>query len=200
MAKKSKKDKKPSANPADALRDAVERTFAGAAGGASQRMSDVFDDFASALSRLRETLDERRVIETLETLRDEVAGLRQRVAELEAQGGSRASAAVTSAQEAVRNVAGTATRGAKKPAAAAKRAAKKTAAKRKPAARKAAAKRKPAARKSAAKKPAARKRAATKKPAAAKKPAATTKSASRSGTGKQAAAKKPAAKPAASSS
>ena len=96
MAKKSKKgNKKASANPADALRDAVERTFTGAAGagsGAQKRMSEVFDDFGTALVRLRETVDERRVIDTLETLRDEVAGLRQRVSNLELGGTPRGAA------------------------------------------------------------------------------------------------------------
>jgi colicin import membrane protein len=164
MAKKSKKSKKASANPADALRDAVERTFkeaAGAGSGAQKRMQEVFDEFGSALARLRETVDEKRVIETLETLRDEVAGLRKRVADLERSGQSRASAARTSATEAARNVAARATRSAKPKA--------KAKAKAKPAAKKrAAAKRKPAAKKRAAakRKPAAKKRAAAKKPAA----------------------------------
>lgn len=198
MAKKSKKDKNSSANPADALRDAVERTFAGAAGGASARMSDVFDDFASALTRLRETLDERRVIETLESLRDEVAGLRQRVSELEARGESRASAAVASAQEAVRNVAGTATRSAKQ-AAAKKPAARKAAAKR---ASSSSSKRKPAAKRTASKKSAAAKKSAAKRRAAAKKPAAKKRAASKSSAAKKPAApaKQAAAKSAASSS
>ena len=70
MAKKSKKSKKASSNTGDGLRDAVERTWAGASGGAQKRVTDVFDEFGSALVRLRETLDERRVLDTLETLYD----------------------------------------------------------------------------------------------------------------------------------
>jgi hypothetical protein len=194
MAKKSKKsNKKASANPADTLRDAVERTFTGAAGavtgaagagsGAQKRMQEVFDDFGTAFVRLRETIDERRVIETLETLRDEVAGLRARVADLEKGGASRLSAAGDAATQAARNVASSATGSRKKPAAKRKSAAK-------PKARaKSAAKRKPAAKRSSTKrKPAAKRKAAAKRKPAAKKPAA------------KSAASKPAAKPAASSS
>ncbi len=83
MAKKSKKTKKSSS---DGIRDAVERTFQGAAGGASgaqKRVQEVFDDFGTALLSLREAIDERRVIDTLETLRDEVRGLVRRVSALE---------------------------------------------------------------------------------------------------------------------
>ncbi|MEA2125959.1 MAG: Histone H1-like nucleoprotein [Solirubrobacteraceae bacterium] len=200
MAKKSKKSKKSSANPADALRDAVERTFTGAAGagsGAQKRMQEVFDDFSTAFVRLRETLDERRVIETLETLRDEVAGLRARVSDLEKGGASRVSAARTGATEAARNVASRATGARRKPAAKRKPAARKAAAKRKPAAkRRAATKRKPAAKRSPAKRrPAKRRPAAKRKPAAKAKPKAAAKSAAKPAA-KSAA--KPAAKPAAS--
>jgi hypothetical protein len=150
MAKKSKRNKKASTNAGDGLRDAVERTWQGA-GDAQKKVQDVFDDFGSALMRLRETLDERRVLDTLENLKDEVTGLARRVGQLEGVGGSR----------------GRSGSGSSKPAAKRKPAARKSAAKRKPAARKTAAKRKPAARKTAAKrKPAARKTAAKRKPAA----------------------------------
>ena len=68
---------------ADAVRDAVERTFQGAAGGAEAaqtRATELFDDVSAAMLRLRETVDERRVLETSSDLRDEVQGLAGRVA------------------------------------------------------------------------------------------------------------------------
>src|SRR4051794_41259573 len=88
MAKKKEKGKKKkdAAGAADALREAVERTFAGAAGGAAgaqKRAQELFDDVTSALNRLRDAVEERRVLETLETLRDQVEGLARRVAALE---------------------------------------------------------------------------------------------------------------------
>jgi len=90
MAKKSKTEgKKASGHPADALLDVEERTFEGAAGGASgapKRISEVFEDFGAALVRLRETLDERRATDTLELLREEVRDLGRRVSALERQG------------------------------------------------------------------------------------------------------------------
>src|SRR5215218_691036 len=88
MAKKDKKGKK-SQGPgaaADALRDAVERTFqagAGGAGVAQKRAAELFDDLSAAMLRLREAVDERRVLETIEQIRDEVQGLAGRVAALE---------------------------------------------------------------------------------------------------------------------
>jgi hypothetical protein len=89
MAKKKEKakGKKASGNPADALRDAVERTFAGAAGGAAgaqKRAQDLFDDATSALNRLREGLEQGRLLEQVEQLREQVDGLAGRVAALEA--------------------------------------------------------------------------------------------------------------------
>src|SRR3982751_6711814 len=97
MGKKKEKGKKEkeSSNPADALREAVERTFAGAAGGAAgaqKRAQELFDDVTSALNRLRDAVEERRVLETLETLRDQVEGLARRVAALERGSGTSASA------------------------------------------------------------------------------------------------------------
>ncbi|MEA2170966.1 MAG: hypothetical protein QOF76_4266 [Solirubrobacteraceae bacterium] len=173
MAKKEKKPKgkKATGKPADALRDAVERTFQGASdlpAGAQKRLQDVVDEFGSALTKLREQFDEKRLIETLENLRDQVETLGRRVQALERDPRKIADdvrARATGKKPAARRAAKPS---AKKPAAsrtrsavAKKAAAKKPAAKRKPAAkkpaakRKAAAKRKPAAKKAAAKKPAA---------------------------------------------
>ena len=54
--KKSKKGKKSSAKPADALRDAVERTFRRAAGGRSRAEAAprIFDELTPRSTRLRE--------------------------------------------------------------------------------------------------------------------------------------------------
>src|SRR4051794_10733436 len=97
MAKKKEKgkQKKDSANAADALREAVERTFAGAAGGAAgaqKRAQELFDDVTSSLTRLREAVDERRVLDTLESLRDQVETLARRVSMLERGGGDQGAA------------------------------------------------------------------------------------------------------------
>ena len=88
MAKKEKKGKKSqsSGEAAAALRDAVERTFqagAGGAGVAQKRAGELFDDLTAAMTRLREAVDERHVLERLEQIRDEVQGLAGRVAALE---------------------------------------------------------------------------------------------------------------------
>jgi hypothetical protein len=108
MAKKEKRGKKsqgPGAGAADALRDAVERTFQGAAGGAGvaqKRAAELFDDLTQAMQRLRETIDEKRVLDTLEHLRDEVQGLATRVAALERKDvtGAASSAATGTARRA----------------------------------------------------------------------------------------------------
>src|SRR4051795_6629007 len=102
MAKKKEKGKKQkeSSNPADALREAVERTFAGAAGGAAgaqKRAQELFDDVTQALTRLRDAVEERRVLETLDTLKDQVEGLASRVAALERREGASATASTTPA-------------------------------------------------------------------------------------------------------
>src|SRR3954466_12717765 len=64
MAKKKEKgkSKQGSGGAADALREAVERTFQGAAGGAAgaqKRVQDIFDELNTQVQRLRETVDER---------------------------------------------------------------------------------------------------------------------------------------------
>jgi hypothetical protein len=105
MAKKSKKSKKPS-NPGDGIRDAVERTFQGAAGGASgaqKRVQEVFDDFGNALVSLREAIDERRVLDTIDSLREEVLTLTKRVQALEGSPQERLAGAGSAASTAARN-------------------------------------------------------------------------------------------------
>ena len=61
MAKKKEKGKKQkeSASPADALRDAVERTFAGAASGtagAQKKAQELFDEVTAAMAKVREAI------------------------------------------------------------------------------------------------------------------------------------------------
>jgi hypothetical protein len=163
MAKKEKKgkSKKASAKPAEALRDAVERTFQGASdlpAGAQKRLQDVVDEFGNALTKLRDQFDEKRFIETLEGLRDQVTDLGRRVQALERDPRKIAEdvrARATGKKPAAKKAA--AKPSAKKPAATRAR----SAAAKKPAAKKAAAKRKPAAKKAAAKKRAAKKPAAS---------------------------------------
>src|SRR4051812_18675049 len=95
MAKKKEKGKKKkeSGSPADTLRDAVERTFAGAASGtagAQKRAQELFDEVTAAMAKVRDAVDERKLIDTLEHVRDQVEALARRVAALERGGGSSA--------------------------------------------------------------------------------------------------------------
>ncbi|HVL96468.1 MAG TPA: hypothetical protein VM266_11470 [Solirubrobacteraceae bacterium] len=88
MVRDSERGSRPPAagGPADALKEAVERTFQGAAGGAAgaqRRAQDLFDDVTSALQRLRESVDDRSAAEAVEQLREEVRALSDRVAALE---------------------------------------------------------------------------------------------------------------------
>lgn len=80
MGKKKEKGskKKESAGPRDAVRGAVESTFQAAAGGAS-RAQELLDDVAGTLKTLRDA----NLVETLESVRDELQSLAQRVAALE---------------------------------------------------------------------------------------------------------------------
>ena len=94
MAKKDKKDKKKADKNAasggaveavDAVRSAVERTFAGTAGAAEKLSGDI----AVAANRIREVLEDR-VLAEIKGLRTEVDGLAKRVSALELGGGSAA--------------------------------------------------------------------------------------------------------------
>src|SRR5215217_6951040 len=95
MAKKDKKDKKNSGKkdkaPAgaveavDAVRTAVERTFAATAEGAQSLRGpaqDLAGDLAVAANRIREVLEDR-VLGELKGLRSDVEGLARRVSALE---------------------------------------------------------------------------------------------------------------------
>jgi len=95
MAKKKEKSSKDSADekakgskPADAVIGAIEQAFAAAAGGAAQtrgRAQDLVEDITSATNRVRDTLDDLRVLEDLKGLRAELETLATRVAALEVQ-------------------------------------------------------------------------------------------------------------------
>ena len=80
MAKKKEKGakKKDSAGPRDAVRGAVEGTFQRAAGGAS-KAQELLDEIGTTLKALRDA----NLVETLESVRDEVQTLAKRVAALE---------------------------------------------------------------------------------------------------------------------
>jgi hypothetical protein len=132
MAKSSKKkDKKDGAQAeaVDAIRAAIERGLQVSAEGAQatrERTRELVDEIASAAGRVRQSLEDMRVLDELRRLRGEVEALATRVAALE-RPGSASTAATSTATSAV------------SPPPAAKSRAKTTTA-RKPAARKTAAK------------------------------------------------------------
>src|SRR5919106_1306940 len=91
MAKKKKKKKKNGksgpADPVEAVRSAVERTFqvtSEGAAGTRERTRELVDEVAGAAARIRQTIEDLRVLEDLRGLRSEVETLSQRVAALEA--------------------------------------------------------------------------------------------------------------------
>jgi hypothetical protein len=89
MAKKDKKKSKKDNKPADAVgavRTAVERTFQATADGAQStrtRAQDLVDEVAGAAGRVREMIEDIRVLEDLKRLRTEVETLTRRVGALE---------------------------------------------------------------------------------------------------------------------
>jgi hypothetical protein len=91
MAKKDKKkkDKQKGSDAADAVeavRSAVERTFQATTEGAattSKRTRNLVDEVAAAASRIRETIEDLKVLEDVRKLRADIEGLARRVAALE---------------------------------------------------------------------------------------------------------------------
>ena len=91
MAKKDKKkkDKQKGSDAADAVeavRSAVERTFQATTEGAattSKRTRNLVDEVAAAASRIRETIEDLKILEDVKCLRTEIEGLARRVAALE---------------------------------------------------------------------------------------------------------------------
>ena len=96
MAKKDKKkkDKQKGSDAADAVeavRSAVERTFQATTEGAastSKRTRTLVDEVANAASRIRETIEELKILEDVRGLRTEIEALARRVAALEVRGGA----------------------------------------------------------------------------------------------------------------
>jgi predicted nucleic acid-binding Zn-ribbon protein len=93
MAKKDKKkkDKQQGSDAADAVeavRSAVERTFQATTEGAastSKRTRNLVDEVAAAASRIRETIEELKVLEDVKGIRTEIEGLARRVTALESR-------------------------------------------------------------------------------------------------------------------
>jgi hypothetical protein len=89
MAKKNKKkDKKGSdaAEAVEAVRSAIERTFQATSEGAAgtqKRTRALVDEVAHAAARIRETIEDLRVLEDVRGLRREVEALSSRVGALE---------------------------------------------------------------------------------------------------------------------
>jgi hypothetical protein len=146
MAKSKKKDKKDGAQAeaVDAIRAAIERGLQVSAEGAQatrERTRELVDEIASAAGRVRQSLEDMRVLDELRRLRAEVEALATRVSALERPRAASSTPATTTA----------ATTASPGPAAARSRAKKSTSA-RKPAARRSAAKKSTTGTRSRAKK------------------------------------------------
>jgi hypothetical protein len=95
MAKKDKKkkDKKGSdaASAVEAVRSAVERTFQATTEGAEgtqKRTRALVDEVSHAAARIRETIEDLRVLEDVRGLRAEIESINRRLAALEGRVGS----------------------------------------------------------------------------------------------------------------
>jgi hypothetical protein len=97
MAKKNKKKDRKGSDAADAVeavRSAVERTFQATtegAAGTQKRTRALVEEVAHAAARIRETIEELRVLEDVRGLRREIESLARRVATLESRLGGKAS-------------------------------------------------------------------------------------------------------------
>jgi hypothetical protein len=98
MAKKDKKKKDAkgsgAADAVEAVRSAVERTFQATtegAAGTQRRTRELVDEVAHAAARIRETLEDIRLLDELKGLRGELDALARRVAALE-DGGAKPAA------------------------------------------------------------------------------------------------------------
>src|SRR3712207_131443 len=96
MARKNQGSRPSPSDAVEAVRGAVERTFAataeGAAAGAAasqKRTRDHVDEVTAAAARIRETIEDLRVLEDIRGLRGEIETLARRVAALETPGRSR---------------------------------------------------------------------------------------------------------------
>jgi hypothetical protein len=151
MAKK-KKDKNDGAQAeaVDSIRAAIERGLQMSAEGAQatrERTRDLVDEIASAAGRVRQSLEDMRVLDELRKLRNEIETLGARVTALERPGSSASSASGGAASAAKP----AASRASRSPAKKATSARKSTSSRKSSSSRSSSAK-KPAARKSTAKK------------------------------------------------
>jgi hypothetical protein len=123
MAKSSKKkDKKDGAQAeaVDAIRAAIERGLQVSAEGAQatrERTRELVDEIASAAGRVRQSLEDMRVLDELRRLRGEVEALATRVAALERPASASSSAAKTASSRSSAAKPRTKTTTARKPAA-----------------------------------------------------------------------------------
>src|SRR5919202_1380719 len=98
---KKKKDKQGSGatDAVEAVRSAVERTFQATtegAAGTQKRTRELVDEVVRAAARIRETIEDLRVLEDVRGLRTEVENLARRVAALEVGDGKPAASPTTS--------------------------------------------------------------------------------------------------------
>src|ERR687896_1401910 len=125
MAKKDKKSKKGGkgggTDPVEAVRSAVEKTFqvtSEGAAGTRERTRELVDDVAGAAARIRQTIEDLRVLEDLRGLRSEIETLSKRVAALEAAAKPATRARRTTTAAASKQTSATSKSGAARPAAA----------------------------------------------------------------------------------
>jgi hypothetical protein len=107
MAKKDKQAKKDkagggAADAVDAIRSAIERGLEGA-GLTEKRQREVVDQVTSAAGRIRQTLEDLRVVDEVKDLRSQVDRLAARVGELEGAARTRATSAGSSRSTASRS-------------------------------------------------------------------------------------------------
>jgi hypothetical protein len=112
MAKKDKKSKKADTggtqDVVEAIRSAVERTFQATAEGASstqKRTRELVDEIGHAAARIRETIDDLKVLDELKGIRSDLDGLVRRVEALETRDGQGAKPATTAASRTRRTTA-----------------------------------------------------------------------------------------------
>ncbi len=103
--KKNKKDKQDAAasDPIEAVRAAIERTFhatSEGAAGTQKRTRQLVDEVTHAAARIRETIEELRVLDEVKGLRNEIEALGRRIAALEARDSTPKPAASSTASRA----------------------------------------------------------------------------------------------------
>ena len=107
--KKNKKDKSGSGSPdpVEAVRAAIERTFHATtegAAGTQKRTRHLVDEVTHAAARIRETIEDLRVLDEVKGLRNDIEALARRVAALETSSAAKP-AARTAAKPAARTTA-----------------------------------------------------------------------------------------------